>query len=273
MADYQDIERQPEAPKEHKCPAGFAINLSEPFNWDFARGVLGEFFGTLFFLWSTISTVVFFRVPFFQPTLEVSSPVGGELVFSEGDSATQLMIATSFGLSIVVLVYAFADISGGHINPAVTWALTITGQCSVLRGVLYIVAQLVGAIVGTAIVKGIDSSTFDAANGGANGVFVPTNGGAVLGEIMGTAGLVFTVLSACDQRTKGNITAYLVIGISVWIAHLSLIPVTGTSINPARSFGPAVVADVWDDQWVFWVGPIAGSTIAALIHQTLFRST
>ena len=249
-----------------------SFKLMEPLNMDFIRACAAEFVATMMFLWYTIMTVVFFRVPFFQPSLEYGSPVGADIVFSEGDSATQLMIATCFGFSICVLAYCFGGISGGHINPAVTIGVLITRRISAIRAVMYIVAQLLGAIVGTALVKGVNSSIFDAAGGGANGVFGVTTGEAVLGEALGTAGLVFTVCRALDKQHAGNVTSVILIGFAVLIAHLSLIPVTGTSINPARSFGPAVVADEWKYQWVFWVGPITGSICAALTYEFLFRS-
>lgn len=260
-------------PKSEPAPKTlWGWQLTEPLDWDFCRAVLGEFFALMMFLWYTTSTVVYFRVPFFQTGAEFGAVNGAPFVFSEGDSATQLMIATSFGIAIVVLVYAFAQISGGHVNPAVTLGLFLSKRISLMRMVCYIPAQMVGAIVGSALVRGMGHDIFVAANGGANKVFTEKDSEAVLGEILGTAGLVFTVLRACDKQNAGNWFSACAIGFSVWIAHLSLIPIDGTSINPARSFGPAVVADAWEDQWVFWVGPFAGAAFAALVYELLFRS-
>ncbi|KAE9461289.1 hypothetical protein C3L33_06789, partial [Rhododendron williamsianum] len=152
-----------------------------------------------------------------------------------------LGIAWAFGGMIFVLVYCTAGISG--------------------EAVLYMVAQCLGAICGVGLVKAFQKSYFDRYGGGANEVASGYNKGTALGaEIIGTFVLVL---------------APLPIGFAVFMVHLATIPITGTGINPARSFGAAVIynqSKAWDDQWIFWVGPFAGAAIAAFYHQFILRA-
>jgi aquaporin PIP len=173
-------------------------------------------------------------------------------------------IAFTFGLLICVLVFSTGSISGGNINPAVTLSLLITRKMSALRAVGYILAQCAGACLGAGFAKSLLPDLYTTAGGAANmvnfeslnlpGVTMWT---AVGGEMLGTALLVFTVCAAADVgREKSNkytgALTPLMIGLAVLSAHLFLIPVDGCSINPARSFGSAVVygGDAWKNHWV-----------------------
>lgn len=208
-------------------------------------------------------------------------------VFSSGvnDNTFLVAVALAFGFGISVLAYTIAPISGGHINPAVTVAFMALGKMSLGDGVMYIVAQFLGAILGAAILWGSTASTLlEGENGyppyliGSN--FVDPNvglGSAFLIEVMGTFLLLWTVMMTAVHKKSiaGNI-APVAIGWSVFLAHLVLIPFTGCGINPARSAGPHIVAamagaDVgargW---WVYYTAPFVGAIAAAFLASTIF---
>lgn len=191
-------------------------------------------------------------------------------------------IAWSFGGMIFALVYCTAGISGGHINPAVTFGLLLARKLSLTRAVFYIVMQCLGAICGAAVVKGFEGTTrYELLGGGANSVnHGYTKGDGLGAEIVGTFVLVYTVFSATDAKRSARdshvpILAPLPIGFAVFLVHLATIPITGTGINPARSLGAAIVFNkdrAWDDHWIFWVGPFIGAALAALYHQVVIRA-
>ena len=184
-------------------------------------------------------------------------------VNGEWDPGSTTIIALQFGLTITVLAYAIAHTSGGHINCAVTFGLMVVGKCHPVRGLLYLIAQLSGSITGAALLLGgthLDASALDRSGAlGANGLQNPsvTVGNAFLFEFMGTFLLMFVVLesavNAYSVTTEGESSilgnkmnlAPIPIGFAVFVAHVVCIPVTGCSINPTRSFGPAVVSGYW----------------------------
>ena len=234
---------------------------------DLARGSLAEFVAMLLF--------VFFGCG--------SASSNAHFKGGQWDPAATTIIALQFGLAITVLAFATAHTSGGHINCAVTFALTIVGTCHPLRAICYVVAQLSGSVVGAALLKATtsgDASALDRTGGlGANGYqhASVTDGNAFLVEAMGTLLLVFVVLetavNAKAVTTDGEIMvrgnkqnlAPIPIGLAVFLAHVVCIPITGCSINPTRSFGPALVAGKWDKHWMWWVAPLTGSAIASLL--------
>ncbi|KAI3869645.1 hypothetical protein MKX03_011842 [Papaver bracteatum] len=232
--------------------------------WSFYRAIITEFISTLLFLYVTILTVIGYK--------NQTAGVGGDKCGGVGI----LGIAWAFGGMIFVLVYCTAGISGGHINPAVTFGLFLVRKVSLVRAVSYMVAQCVGAISGAALVKGFQKAHYNRFGGGANVLADGySKGTGLAAEIVGTFVLVYTVLSATDNKRRARdshipVLAPLPIGFAVFLVHLATIPITGTGINPARSFGPAVMYNgekVWDDQWIFWVGPFIGAAIAAFYHQ------
>jgi len=191
-------------------------------------------------------------------------------------------IALAFGIGIAVLAYATAHRSGGHINCAVTIALMISQDCEVVDGIGIIFFQLLGSICGAGLLaatvpEALDTTTNLGCNAVATGYSV---GNAFVGETFMTFLLMYTVYETAVStrpvtRTKPNsdhqpVMAPLAIGLSVFLAHIVLLNITGCSINPTRSFGPAVVASamgasgVWTDFWVFVVAPIFGASIAAV---------
>ncbi|MED6174825.1 Aquaporin PIP2-2 [Stylosanthes scabra] len=255
----------------HDPPPAPLFDSDELHKWSFYRALIAEFVATLLFLYITVLTVIGYK--------SQSDPAnnGGDACAGVGI----LGIAWAFGGMIFILVYCTAGISGGHINPAVTFGLFLARKVSLVRAVLYMVAQCLGAICGVGLVKGFQSSYYDRYGGGANMLSDGYSKGTGLGaEIIGTFVLVYTVFSATDPKRNARdshvpVLAPLPIGFAVFMVHLATIPVTGTGINPARSLGAAVIYNnhkAWDDQWIFWVGPFIGAAIAALYHQFVLRA-
>lgn len=192
--------------------------------------------------------------------------------FGATDGGALVGIALAHGLAIALLVAGTAKISGGHINPAVTFAAVITGRMKLSIGLLYVAAQLIGAVIGALL---LDAALQEAVQGnlGAHTLNLDAldgRGAAVLVEAVLTFVLVFTVFAtAMDPRRATNL-APMAIGFAVLVDHFVGVPLTGASMNPARTFGPALVADVWDDHWVYWLGPLIGGGLAGLAYYFTF---
>jgi aquaporin Z len=200
-----------------------------------------------------------------------------------GDSTSAGVVTTAFafGLTLLVLAYALGPISGCHVNPAVTLGFLISRRIDVRTAGAYWAAQLVGGIAGALALRGVlgASTEYDSAMGlGQNGFgtasMVGLNAaGAVVVEVLLTFLFVFTVLSVTRKAAAASaMMAGAAIGFALTAVHLLGIPFTGTSVNPARSLGPAlVVGDLALSQlWVFIVGPLVGGALAALVHDYLF---
>ena len=173
-------------------------------------------------------------------------------------------IALVFGLVIMVMVYATGHLSGAHINPAVTVAFTVTRHFPARDAVAYIAAQLAGATAGALLLLAI--WTGQPANLGATLPSVGT-GSALLYEIVLTAFLMFVIMAvATDTRAVGAAAA-IAIGGTVGLDALFGGPVTGASMNPARSFGPALAAGEWTSFWIYVVGPVVGAAAGATAYQ------
>ncbi len=182
-------------------------------------------------------------------------------------------VALAHGLVLAIVVSITAHISGGHVNPAVTIGLWVGGKVSAARAGVYIVAQLAGAIVGALLVRAvIPVLTFKAGNGGAPALAAGyASGKGVLMEAILTFFLVFAVYgTAVDKRGPFGKTAGLTIGLVLTFDILAGGPLTGAAMNPARAFGPELVAGFWTDWWVYWVGPILGGVIAAGAYSLAF---
>src|SRR6266568_8307472 len=199
-----------------------------------------------------------------------------------GDKIGFLGISLAFGLSLLAMVYAIGPISGCHINPAVTIGLLISKKMNGKDAPGYIVAQIVGAILASAvlllIVKGAPGG-YDPAVAGfaAHGYGIHSPGqynlpSAFMVEIVLTFFLVFTVLGATDLRAPVGF-AGVSIGFVLTLVHLVGIPVTNTSVNPARSIGPAIFVGGWalSQLWVFIVAPVIGAVIAAAVYAVTHR--
>jgi aquaporin TIP len=225
--------------------------IASPAAW---QAAVAECVATLLFVFLGAGTVV----------------VTGELLKEGLTSARLVAIALAHGLSIALLVAATANLSGGHINPAVTFGALITGKIGPTKAAMYVVAQLVGAVLGAFALKLVIPPAAQG-NLGAHGLGPGiTVGSGLFAEIVLTFALVFVIFAtAMDPRGPGYL-APPAIGLTVLVDHLFGVPVTGASMNPARSFGPALAAGAWDHHWIFWVGPLIGGGLAALVYEFLF---
>ena len=195
----------------------------------------------------------------------VTAGCGAIIVNTTTGALTHVGVALTFGLIITVMIAATGHLSGGHFNPAVTFAFALTRHFPWSEVVVYAGSQLVGALAGALTLNALFGHV---ANLGAT---LP-NGSTLqsLGlEVLLTALLMFVIIAvATDTRAVGQLAA-LAIGATVALNALWGGPISGASMNPARSFGPALVAGVWRDQWVYWVGPFIGASIGAVIYQVL----
>ncbi|MBS2032212.1 MAG: aquaporin Z [Deltaproteobacteria bacterium] len=197
-----------------------------------------------------------------------------------GPSVGQVGIALAFGFSLLVMVYAIGPISGCHVNPAVTLAFLLRGRVNVQTAVGYWIAQFCGAFVAALcvwlIARGNVMGFHPAATGfGANGYGAHSPGGfnaasAFLCEVLMSAIFVLTVLTATQKRAPVGF-AGLAIGLMLTLVHLVSIPVTNTSVNPARSFAPALFVGGWalGQLWMFIVAPALGAVLAASVDGIL----
>ncbi|MCY3003089.1 MAG: aquaporin Z [Planctomycetota bacterium] len=187
-----------------------------------------------------------------------------------------LGVSFAFGLTVLTMAYAIGHISGCHLNPAVSIGLVAAGRFQASKLVPYIAAQVLGAIAAGGVLYGIASGKagFDLAGGFAsNGYAEHSPGGysllaAALAEIVMTAFFLIVILGATDKRAPAGF-APIAIGLGLTLIHLISIPVTNTSVNPARSTGVALFVGDWAvaQLWLFWVAPIAGAVIGALIYR------
>jgi aquaporin NIP len=175
-------------------------------------------------------------------------------------------IGLVFGLIIMVMIYATGHLSGAHINPAVTIAFTLTRHFGVRDATAYIAAQLAGATGGALVLLAVWPD-----KPAALGATVPSvaAGSALVYEVILTAILMFVIIAvATDTRAVGAAAA-IAIGATVGLDAIFGGPVTGASMNPARSFGPALAAGEWQDYWIYVVGPVAGATAGAFAYQLI----
>ncbi|CAH1381334.1 hypothetical protein MTP99_005337 [Tenebrio molitor] len=195
----------------------------------------------------------------------------GSIIFSETDFIVR--VALTFGLTVATLAQTIGHISGCHINPAVTLSLFVTGDIKLLRALLFVVVQLIGAVGGAAVLRLMVPESKEGNLGITNLGNELTDVQGFLMEIILTFLLLFVIHGVCDPRRKDiKGSAPLAIGLAVTACHLCGIPFSGSSINPARSFGPAVIMDLWENHWVYWAGPLLGGVLAGLIYKYLFKA-
>ena len=191
-----------------------------------------------------------------------------------------LGVSLAFGLTVFTMAYAVGHVSGGHFNPAVTIGLCTARRFLARDVVPYIVAQVAGAIVAAGLLyliasgkAGFDLSAGFAANGYADhspGGYSLTAG--LIAEVVFTFFFLIVILGATDKRAN-QASAGAAIGLALTLIHLVVIPVTNTSVNPARSTGPAIFVGGWAlrQLWLFWVAPILGAVLAGAAHRLLFQ--
>jgi aquaporin Z len=242
--------------------------------WSAGQKYLAEFVGTFGLLLAVGGAAVF--------TLSWSN------LFTEVGRVTIVSLSVGFGL--IGLIYAFGDISGGHFNPAVTIGMWVSGRFAARDVIPYILAQLAGAVLGMGVIAGIvygNSSLYPAAQGAALGSQCYSGGSAPLNcaysmsavfliEVAFTFMLVMVILFSTRATGTAKNLAPIGIGLTLLMANLVAIPVDGASINPARSFAPAVLSSMWSNgnwaigqDWIFWVAPIVGALFAALLDRAL----
>jgi aquaporin Z len=189
-----------------------------------------------------------------------------------------LGVALAFGLTVLTMAYAIGHVSGCHLNPAVTCGLVAGGRFKAADVVPYVVAQVVGAVVAAGLLYVIASGKpgFDLAGGlAANGYGAHSPGGYSLGsgfvtEMVMTFMFLMIILGATDERAPQGF-APIAIGLGLTLIHLISIPVTNTSVNPARSTGPAVIVGGWAmaQLWMFWIAPVLGAVCAGVGYRLL----
>ena len=191
-----------------------------------------------------------------------------------------LLTALAFGLTIVAMAYSIGNISGCHINPAVSLGVLLTGGMEIKEFVCYVISQCVGALAGAGILAlifgtgGVEDKTGGFGSNGLAGV----NGSPIAGlivEIVLTFIFVIAILGVTSKKANHGSFGGLVIGLTLVVVHILGIGLTGTSVNPARSFGPALVAAFTGNTaplaalWVFIVGPLVGAALAACVYKAL----
>ena len=194
-----------------------------------------------------------------------------------------ILTALAFGLTIVAMAYSVGNISGCHINPAVSLGVLLSGGMTGKEFVGYVISQCIGALAGSGILALIFSTggVKDMTGGfGSNGL-AGVGGSAISGlivEIVLTLIFVLAILGVTSKKAKHGSFGGLVIGLTLVVVHILGIGLTGTSVNPARSFGPAVVAAISGNTdpiaalWVFIVGPLVGAALAACVYKALEKS-
>lgn len=202
----------------------------------------------------------------------------------DGGSVAAGVVATAltFGLVLLSLAYVIGPISGCHVNPAVTFGAALAKRISPVDAAGYWVAQFAGGILGalllwglfkqvpnySASVQGLGTDGYDKAS-----IIHISAGGAFLAEVVLTALFVFAILGVTSKVANAS-TAGVVIGLTLTVVHLIGIPITGTSVNPARSLGPALIVGgtALSQVWLFLVAPLVGAAVAALLHWLVYAS-
>ena len=192
-------------------------------------------------------------------------------IVAGGQSGDQVVIAFAAGIAIAAMVYATAHISGGHLNPAVTLAMILTEKMKALPGLIYIGAQMTGAALATALLYVIlQDAVGNATDFGAHSIntgAVDGEGGAFLLEAILTAVLLIVIFAVTVSRKGFGIMGPLVIGLTVTLIHFVAVPLTGASVNPARTFGPALISNAFDSYWVYLLAPAFGGFIGAAAYK------
>lgn len=202
-----------------------------------------------------------------------SAVFAGDLAGICGEGVGTIGVALAFGLSVVAMAYTIGGISGCHINPAITLGVFLSGRMTGKDAGMYMVFQVIGAIIGSAILFALVSTgshigpTCTGSNSFADGAMVQ----AFLAEMVFTCVFVLVVLGTTDAKRGAGNLAGLAIGLSLVLIHIVCIPITGTSVNPARSIGPALFEGgvALQQLWLFIVAPFVGAALSALIWKVI----
>jgi len=262
-AEPSQHEDDPEtgAPEEDDNEAG-PTGHDESFR-ALLKPVLAEFIGCAFFLYTACGAAMSTGAKFETPgTVEIG-------------------IALSFGFTIFVIAFTLGHISGAHLNCSVSIALAVVGKITWKRAGAYFIGQFFGSMLGTLLLVGTFASGYTqncyAANKLGTGATIGDGFGM---EVILTMFLILVVMAATDKHTANPIMVPLCIGLCVTCCHFVALPVTGTSLNPTRSFASAVAAstihdgmcdDVWNDHWIFWIAPTLGAICGSILYKFLLE--
>ncbi len=195
----------------------------------------------------------------------VTAGCGAIMVNTQAGTITHLGIALTFGLIVTAMIAATGHISGAHFNPAVTIAFAVTRHFPRREVAAYVLAQIFGAVLGALTLRLLLG---DAASLGAT-----TPSGSVWQafglEILLSAVLMFVIVSVATDTKAVGAPAALAIGFTVALDALWGGPISGASMNPARSFGPALIVGLWANQWIYWIAPVIGAIIGAALYQAI----
>lgn len=202
-----------------------------------------------------------------------SAVFAGGVADTVGAGVGTIGVAMAFGLSVVAMAYAIGNISGCHINPAITLGVWMSGGMNTKRALMYMLFQIVGAIIGSLILSLLVSTgTHEGPTATGSNTFEPGNvAQAFIAETVFTFIFVLVVLAATDQKKGAGNLAGLAIGLTLILIHIVCIPITGTSVNPARSIGPALIegGQAMEQLWLFIVAPFLGGAISAGVWKFL----
>jgi aquaporin-4 len=212
-----------------------------------------------------------FGLVFFGPlsVILAVSAFGEELT-----TQSVLFIALGHGGAIALMVYAFGHVSGAHINPAVTIPMIITKKISITDGIAYIIFQLIGAVAAAAtlwaILPELGAKVNFATQGGPSELINNSVNSAFAIEAILTFFLVMVIFMTAVHKKASPGLHGLSIGGMVFLIHLVAVPLTGASVNPARTFGPALISGFWEFHWLYWAAPILGGIIAGVLMNYIY---
>ncbi|XP_029428092.1 aquaporin-5-like [Rhinatrema bivittatum] len=259
----------------------------------FLKALLAEFLGTAVVVFSGLAAVAT-QIPSVMPLESLAGTAsihtstlqaGGTSRSAEGSTSTGLPgarpapalagpelvpIALAFGLSLAVVSYWVAPLSGGHLNPAITVAMVVAARIRPVWALGYVLSQLLGAIVASASLYGLMPAGQARKDLGVNKFSPGVTQLQALGiEASTSFQLVLCVFATSDRLRDPLKSGHLIVGLSVTLGHLVAIRYTGCGMNPARSLGPAVITSVFTHHWVYWIGPICGGLLAAILHDII----
>ena len=196
--------------------------------------------------------------------------VGSWSIISAGrlDEPIQVAVALGFGLALLAGLYAFGEVSGGHYNPAVSLGLCLSGRLPVTQLIPYWIAQFIGGILASLAVLAASNQDTVASTTTHVGAGSSAWDAFWLELLLTTVFVAVILQSTRSERARG--TALLAIPLTLVAIHVAAIPISGASVNPARSFGPALVGNSWSDLWIYFVAPPLGAILATVVHAVLY---
>eukprot|EP00055_Hartaetosiga_balthica_P007726 m.27041 g.27041 ORF g.27041 m.27041 type:complete len:308 (-) comp5906_c1_seq2:295-1218(-) len=261
-ATYGDLdERTRTCGEKFRSKIKIVIGLGEIATWDLWRSAIAELIAVVIFVFVGVGSVISTNIA--NTNAEGGTDVGGAV-------SSITVIALTHGFAIAVLASSIGHISGGHINPAVSFAMMLTGNISIVRGLVYMSLQIVAGALGAALLALCTPSEFRQDwQHDLHADVTPIQGFII--EIVLTFFLLFTIFAnAVDQRGN-SVMAPFFIGLAVATDHFMAVPLTGASMNPARSFGPAFIhGDYLKNYYIYWFGPLVGATGAAFVYRLIF---